>query len=430
MWGRFHGERSYLIPVVIGLGTLGFLAFNHITPSSATTQVVVSVEPVPAWEVGEEGRLVTTIAGGGPAETAAGGFRNGRGEEALFSNPTAIAVDSDGSLIVADFLNNRIRRIDLSGDVHTIAGTGEPGDNDGPASSATFNGPAGVTVDKAGNIFVSDAISHKIRRISPSGNVETIAGIGPAQLEKDGTFISLSVGGFRDGDSSEAQFNRPAGIAVDGAGNVYVADKDNHRIRMITPEGEVTTFAGSGKEGHEDGLGTRASFSFPVGLTIDQDGNLYASEQGYFSIRKIDPSGLVTTLMFAPSPSGLAGIDVDENGNVYVADGWANQIRLLRNDGSTVGLAGGERGYSDGNARTAEFGYVTGIAIGQDGTVFVTDSTNQRVRAISSRDTSPKSTPARPTETPTTTETPTPTTTNAAAPASTEVATALPEEQQ
>jgi sugar lactone lactonase YvrE len=222
------------------------------------------------------------------------GFADGQGTSAQFYNPHGIAVDSFGNLIVADKDNKRIRKLTPSGDVTTIAGKNE-GAADGSGTSAEFRAPIDVTIDATGNIFVTD--NQSIRKISLSYEVSTIAG-------------SDGASGYADSTGTDARFNFPRGIASDSLGNVFVADKGNNRIRKITPSRVVTTLAGTGNVGFADGAGTNARFNSPIGITFF-DGYLIVSDHGNCRIRKITLAGVVTTLA-GRGPCGLAdGIGKD-----------------------------------------------------------------------------------------------------------------------
>ena len=225
--------------------------------------------------------IVTTLAG------AAGsiGSMDGEGAAARFTRPTGLAVDSTGVIAVADTFNFTIRRITKDGSVSTLAGSaGSSGSTDGTAMAALFGAPSGVAVDGAGNIYVADTLSSTIRKVTSAGAVTTIAG-------QAGTSGSL------DGSGTGALFNQPEGVAVDGAGNVYVADTLNSTIRKITPAGVVTTLTGSARNtGSADGTSAAARFSSPVGLTVDSNGNIYVADELNSAIRKITPAGVVTTI--------------------------------------------------------------------------------------------------------------------------------------
>jgi len=213
---------------------------------------------------------VTTLAGTGSTV-----FVDGPGISATFNSPRGVAVDGAGNVYVADTGNHRIRKISPAGVVTTLAGTGSTVFVDGPGITATFNQPFGVAVDGTGNVYVADVFNHRIRKITSAGAVTTLAG--------DGTQ------GFLDNaNGTSARFDAPFGVAVDGAGNVYVGDTQNHRIRKITSAGAVTTLAGNGTTGSADANGTSAQFAFPFGVAVDgAGGNVYVADQNNNRIRHI-----------------------------------------------------------------------------------------------------------------------------------------------
>ncbi|MCL2760111.1 MAG: IPT/TIG domain-containing protein [Desulfuromonadales bacterium] len=213
--------------------------------------------------------VVSTLAGGGMV----GGFADGIGAAAQFDNPYGVAVDAAGNVYVADALNHRIRKITPAGVVSTFAGSGTEGFADGAEATAQFNVPTGVAVDAAGNVYVADLYNNRIRKITSTGVVSTLAGSG--------------LTGFADGADATAQFNLPSGVAVDAAGNVYVADEFNNCIRKITPKGVVSTLAGSGSAGFADGTPLTAQFNNPFGVAVDAAGNVYVADKGNNRIRKI-----------------------------------------------------------------------------------------------------------------------------------------------
>ncbi|HEX6223499.1 MAG TPA: hypothetical protein VFZ52_03775, partial [Chryseolinea sp.] len=211
----------------------------------------------------------------GEVSTFAGnviGSADGIGMSAQFMNPSGIAIDKDDNLYVADQFNHRIRKVTQAGIVTTLAGSTQ-GSADGAGTGAQFFRPVGVVVDAKGNVFVADLFNHKIRRITPSGVVTTIAG---------------STYGFADGNTSAAKFAFPGGLALDKEGNLYVADTENHRIRKITPTGIVTTFAGTGTSGTNDGVADVAQFSAPREVDIDAAGNIYVVDAGSHRIRRMN----------------------------------------------------------------------------------------------------------------------------------------------
>ena len=204
------------------------------------------------------------------------GSVDGAGTVARFDSPIGVAVDSSDNVYVADTDNSTIRKITPAGAVTTLAGSaGQNGSADGTGSAARFDGPQGVAVDSAGNVYVAEYAT--IRKITPAGVVTTLAG-------------SAGQYGSADGTGSDARFYYPEGVAVDSMGNVYVADSDNDTIRKITPAGNVTTLAGSaGVIGRADGIGSAAGFDYPKGVAVDSAGNLYVADTGNNRITKGTP---------------------------------------------------------------------------------------------------------------------------------------------
>ncbi|MBC7542515.1 MAG: SMP-30/gluconolactonase/LRE family protein [Candidatus Sericytochromatia bacterium] len=303
--------RSGLFP----LATITKTAFlNAANAGSSASRVVV-----PSG--------VTTLAGDGTA----GFLDHVTGTLARFNFPMGVAVDAAGNLSVADLLTNRIRRVVAGGAVTTLAGNATQGYLDHvTATSAQFNNPAAVAVDAAGNVYIADRGNHRIRKMTAGGVVTTLAG--------DGTqgFLDHATG-------TSAQFNTPQGIAVDAAGNVYVGDTGNRRIRKVTAAGAVSTLAGDGTTAFLDHpTGTSAKFNSPRGVAVDAAGNVYVADEFSARIRKVTAGGAVTTLAgdgtlgsldHATSTSARfnspQGIAVDSAGTVYVADLGNNRIRRV-----------------------------------------------------------------------------------------------------
>ena len=314
--------------------------------------------------------MVSTFAG------STVGFADGTGAAAKFDRPFGVAIDATGNLYVADSYNHKIRKISPAGVITTLAGS-TGGFADGTGSSAQFYFPVSVCVDVSGNVYVADYGNHRIRKISPTGSVTTLAG---------------STTGFADGNGSTAQFNFPFGIALDNSGNVYVADANNNKIRKISPAGMVTTLAGS-TFGFSDGLGTAAQFNSPFGIAVDNSGNVYVADSGNNKIRKITPTGLVSTLAgstrgFSDGLGNAAQFDdpfnvaIDAIGNVYVADSVNNKIRKISPTGVVITLAGSIAGFADGLVTAAQFNNPRGVAVDVTGDVFVADSNNNKIRKI------------------------------------------------
>jgi sugar lactone lactonase YvrE len=232
---------------------------------------------------------VSTLAG----STSNRGNADGTGTAATFSSPLGITRDGTGNLYVTDSLNNTIRRISSSGTVSTVAGSvSATGSANGTGSAARFNHPTGITADGAGNLYVADSTNNTIRKITPSGAVTTLAGLA-------------GVSGFQDGSGSGALFNNPGGLAVDGSGNLFVADTGNSTIRKITPAGIVTSLAGlPGIAGLMDGTGSSAWFNQPQGLVLDSSGSLFVTDTGNAAIRKVTTAGIVTTVALSGELTG------------------------------------------------------------------------------------------------------------------------------
>lgn len=237
---------------------------------------------------------VTTFAGN------AIGSANGNGTAASFFYPAGMAVDADDNLYVADYGNNKIRKIAPNGDVTTLAGNGTPGSAEGDANTAQFNGPTGVCVKSSGEVFVADYNNNKIRKIDALGNVSTYAGSG--------------VSGSTDSVGTNASFNLPAIVALDSANNLFVTDEGNHKIRKITSNGIVSTFAGEGTAGNLDGVWSSARFNSPTGVAVNNLDDVYVADYSNNKIRKIKFYGysitpvLPTGLSLDPYTGSISGI--------------------------------------------------------------------------------------------------------------------------
>jgi streptogramin lyase len=338
----------------------------------------------------------STIAG---LPGALGNFADGTNSVARFDSPTSIAVDTGGNLYVADYHNFIIRRITPSGTnwvVKTIAGmAGSFGSADGTNNNARFNQPTGIALDSNTNIYVADYFNHTIRKVTPSGTnwvVKTIAGMA-------GSF------GSADGTNSDARFYFPRGVAVDAAGNVFVADLDNSTIRKITPVGTnwvVTTIAGmAGTNGIADGTNSNARFYWPAGIAVDASSNLFVSDYNNNTIRKLRPSGtnwVVSTIAGLAGTNGSAngtnsdarfylpvGVAAGADGNLYVADFGNDQLRKLAPVGTNwvVSAFGGQAGIpgsTNGTNTVALFNQPQGIAVDNAGNIYVADAGNNAIR--------------------------------------------------
>ncbi len=329
---------------VVDLGYLTLNGPNYLTPYSFTT-FAGGISGAAALAVDTAGNLyvvdktdctIQRITPGGMVTTLAGssgvkGSADGVGSSATFNTPEGIAVDSGGTVYVADTGNSTIRMVTAAGVVSTLAGSaGVTGSADGTGPAATFNNPFGIAVDMNGNLYIADTNNSTIRVIHPGGVVTTLAG-------------NPRSSGNADGTGHAAQFAVPQGVSVDVGGTVYVADTFNDTIRKITPDGQVTTLAGNagtpgaangGVAGSTDGTGVAALFNQPDGVVASSDGNVYIADTGNSTMRKITPSGVVTTIAGVPGMRGAsdgtgstalfsspAGTAMDAGGVLFVADG-------------------------------------------------------------------------------------------------------------
>ena len=314
------------------------------------------------------GVTVSTVAG----QAGASGSTDGGGSAARFSSPADAAVDTVGNTYLADTANHTIRKITPAGIVTTLAGTaGASGSADGTGGAARFNHPAGVAVDGAGNVYVADTDNNSVRKITSVGVVST----------------------------SATGFNGPSGIAADTAGNVYVADTLTHTIRKVSSAGTISTIAGTaGISGSADGVGSAARFHGPQGLALDGTGNLYVADTNNDTIRKVVlASGEVTTVAGQAGASGStdgtggqarffypSGLAIDTGSNLFVADTDNSTVREITPSGVVSTLAGqpGTTGTADGVDGAARFNFPAGIAAGNAGTIYVADTSNHAIRAV------------------------------------------------
>lgn len=319
--------------------------------------------PIAVIEPGWIGTAVV-IAGDGMS-----GVQDGPASRARFSDPFGVAAAADGTVFVADAGEaNRIRRVGTDGFVSTIAG-GRRGFADGRGHEARFDTPSGLAIDATGTLYVVDTGNNAIRRITPDGQVSTVAGDG--------------IAGYRDGPGHQARFNGPIGVAVDRTGRLIVADTYNDRIRTIGPDGTVTTLAGSAGPGLLDGVGVQARFDTPCGVAIDETGTISVSDTGNGLVRRIDMAGMVTTVP-GPFPEGVRrplGIAAGPGGDVYVTDEGGRIVEISA-AGAARTLAGVRSGFRDGIGHDARFRRPAGVAFAARGRLIVADSGNALVRLL------------------------------------------------
>jgi N-acetylneuraminic acid mutarotase len=362
---------------LVDVGTV-FIDGTEATAGSADLSATPAGDDVQAG-------TITTVAG-----TGANGFAGDGGPavHASLFRPQGIFIDSSGSLYIADSENNRIRKIDTSGTIATIAGGGDASGSStdgGPAIDATLADPADVFVDGAGNVFIADLNNNVVRKVDVAGTITTIAG--------------NSVGGFAGdgGPAAEAMLNFPRSILVDRSGELYIADTRNNRIRKIDSSGTITTVAGlagsSGSTG-DGGEATRARLNSPHGIFMDDTGNLYIADRKNHSVRMIDPSGKITTVAGGGRTDGDGGpaieavlrdpvdVSVDGAGNLFIAELNGHAVRKVDVAGIITTVVGSTFGYSGdgGPADQAKIGSPNGIFVDIHGNLFVSSSFSHRVR--------------------------------------------------
>lgn len=334
--------------------------------------------------------VVSTLAG----QVLTTGSADGTGTSAQFSYPSGVAIDSSGNIYIADFNNDTIREITPGGVVTTPYGAaGTAGSTNGTGTAARFNTPNSVAIDSANNIYVADSGNSTIRKITSAGVVSKLAGRAGST-------------GSTDGTGSAARFNNPQAVAVDAAGNVYVADTGNETIRKITPAGVVTTLAGkAGSAGYADGTGTAALFNGPASVAVDSAGNVFVADIYNFVVRKITATGVVTTPYGQAGVPGRVdgigtatlfnapvGVAVDSANDLYITDSQIppdltspssgnNLVRRVNTNGVVSTIAGaGSTGSADGTGSAAQFFSLQAAAINSAGVVYLADTFNQTVR--------------------------------------------------
>jgi trimeric autotransporter adhesin len=333
-----------------------------------------------------QAQIITTVAGGGTGGLGDGG----QATAAELYAPTGVAVDVVGNLYITDRENNRIRKINTSGIITTIAGTGVAGytGDGGPATLATLNKPYGIILDAAGNILFSEVNNSCIRKISTDGIISTVAGTGVGGYNGDGI------------PATAAQLSGAGGIAIDISGNIYISDLDNHRIRKVTPSGEIVTIAGTGIAGYSgnNGPATAAQLNEPQGVALDGVGNIYFTDFGNNRIRKIDLSGTISTIAGGSSgysgdggPATAAklrnpiGICVSATSDIYFTEAWNHCVREINTSGIINTIAGTGAGGFAGDgfaATTAKLQSPTGVTIDAYGNLYIADWGNNRIRTL------------------------------------------------
>ncbi len=371
-----------------GAATLARLNFPSGVALDAAGSVFVADQSNHCIRIVTPDGTISTLAGTGAAGFSGDG---GAATSARLSAPQAVAVDGGGNTFFADTNNHRIRRVSPDGTIATIAGTGSVGfsGDGGAATSARLNSPRGVGLDAGGNLLIGDTGNHRIRRVAPDGTITTVAGTGVGGFAGDG------------GPAISATLNQPRGVGTDGAGNLLIADQGNRRLRKVAPDGTITTVAGNGTNrfSGDGGIATEASLSDPAGVAVDGSGNLFIADTTNQRIRRVAADGTIGTVAgngtfgfsgdggpaTAASFGDPSGVDVDAGGNVLVADTRNNRVRKIAPDGTITTVAGnGFAGaFGDGGpATSASLRFPVGVVVGAGGELFIADSQNNRVRRV------------------------------------------------
>lgn len=292
------------------------------------------------WQMGRDG-VVNLVAGTGLKGSAV----ERRSDLLKFNKPEGLAVSPDGDVYISDGLNHVVLRVMPGGMVEKVAGTGEPGfsGDNGPATEAKLNRPADIRLDGEGNLYISDVRNFRIRKVDPSGRIETVVGNGKPGFSPDGT------------PAAQAMINNAWGIAFDVENRLLIADSDNHRVRRLENDGRIVTIAGNGEQGYagDGGPALDASFYYPEGLAVDQHGRIYVGDEWNHAVRVIEPTGVISTLIgtgkagysdYGPVTAQTAINDpqnllVDADGSLLIAEGGNGRI-IRVSDGSMYPVAG------------------------------------------------------------------------------------------
>ena len=330
---------------------------------------------------------ITTLAGTGVSGFSGDG---GLARSAQLDNPVAVAADGKGNLFIADEGNHRVRRIAPDGFISTVVGTGIRGSTPpSPFGAALLNSPRSVAVDSSGNLFIADSGNNRLIKRTPSGATSLFAGTGVEGFSGDGE------------RARTAQLRNPWGVSVDGAGNVFIADTGNNRVRKVDAAGTITTIAGSGNyfgPFGDGGPALSASLSGPSGIAVDPEGNVFIADQGHNRVRKVTPAGVISTVA-GPGYGGFSGdggpattaslsvplgLAVDRIGNIFIADIQNDRIRMVTTAGTISTVAGSESGFigDGGPAVSAMLSYAQGVAVDSAGNLFIADTRNHRIRRV------------------------------------------------
>jgi sugar lactone lactonase YvrE len=386
-----------IISTIAGNGTAGYNGEGAAVNAQLNFPIGVALDTAGNLYIADpENRRLRKVTPAGAISTVAGDGTAGFGGDgasatsAVLGFPLGVALDSAGNVFIADYDNNRVRKVTPFGLITTVAGTGSPGfsGDEGPALAAKLFKPYGLAVDSGGNLLIADSYNERIRKVTAAGVISTFAGNGLSAFAGDG------------GPATKGQFY-PFGIGLNSAGNLYIADWSNNRIRRVTPADVITTVAGSATKGFfgDGGPATAARLSGPYDVAVDGSGSLYIADTGNNRIRKVTPAGVISTVAgnntngwsgdggpaIAASLSSPESVAVDGPGNLYIADAGNNRIRKVTPAGIISTIAGtGVSGFSGdgGPAASAQLSGPQGIKVDSAGNIYFADFLNHRIREI------------------------------------------------
>jgi sugar lactone lactonase YvrE len=364
----------YSINIATGVATL----IGTVTglPSGDTLDTLATMRQAPVYVSDSENQRIRDISSGSIGTIAGDGTQGFSGDGGAATGaeldvPFGVALDDAGDVFIADTQNNRIREVSAAGIITTVAGDGAPGfsGDGGPATSASLNHPMGVALDVSGNIYIADEYNNRIRKVSTAGTITTVVGSGGPGNSGDG------------GLATSAQLYYPTGIAVDGSGDLFIADSNNNRVREVNTAGIISTVAGNGNVGYScaNGSATGVALHTPQGVAVDAAGNLFIADYGNQCIREVSGASITTVagngLASFSGDGGPAtsaslnyptGVAVDSAGDLYIADFVNNRIRMVNTAGTISTFAGtGTAGFSGdgGPATNAELYEPSGVAV-------------------------------------------------------------------
>jgi uncharacterized protein (TIGR03437 family) len=372
----YYGDVGQVAGSTGQANVAGITSPQDIWVNSDGTVLIADAGNAAIRKVATDG-TITTISGNGHTAAIASG--DGVATTLSMISPFSITADSSGNIYVAEYGTNRIRKIDTSGNITTAIGDGNQGfaGDGGPQNKVEMSGPTGVAVDGSANIYFADSRNNRVRKLA-GGNVNTIVGNGLVSYSGDG------------GPATKAQLSAPGGVAVDAAGNIYIADTNNNVVRQVATNGNIANFAGNASPGSNgDGsVATGGQLNGPESLAVDGSGNVFIADTLNNKIRKVGANGVISTFGSSATFSAPYGLATDASGNVYVAEFGGNRVRKISADGSIVTtIAGnGTSGYSGdgGDSAAAMLSGPKGVAVDSVGNIYIADSANNRVRKVSS----------------------------------------------